>query len=387
MAADAVPALAAQTDSYFLKTKAIVGRFGDRPASYAVFMRRPVICTPRLALDFLQSHAAERGADFAIELNHPEGAWVGAGDPILYVTGSLFHLVDLETVLLQKLGPACVAAYNAYAMCADLPKVAFLAMDARHCVGAEMADMMAYAASVGSAHARREAGAVGFVGCATDATAAFFGQEKGAGTMPHALIGYAGSTVRAAEMFREVFPDEPMTVLIDYFGHETSDAVAVARRFSDLAAAGRLAVRIDTPGSRYCEGLDPAGSYEVLERHAPQSIRGYRSEEELRYLVGTGVSAAAIWLLRRTLDEAGFPEVKIVASSGFGPAKCRMMAAADAPIDVIGTGSYLPELWSETYATADIIAYDGVPMVKAGREFLLRKSVHGAQAGNARGDR
>ena len=373
MAADAVPALAAQTDSYFLKTKAIVGRFGDRPASYAVFMRRPVICTPRLALDFLRSQAAERGADFAIELNHPEGAWVGAGDPILYVTGSLFHLVDLETVLLQKLGPPCVAAYNAYAMCADLPKVAFLAMDARHCVGAEMADMMAYAASVGSAHARREAGAVGFVGCATDATAAFFGQEKGAGTMPHALIGYAGSTVRAAEMFREVFPDEPMTVLIDYFGHETSDAVVVARRFSDLAAAGRLAVRIDTPGGRYCEGLDPARSYEVIEHHAPQSIRGYRSEEELRYLVGTGVSAAAIWLLRRTLDEAGFLKVTIVASSGFGPAKCRMMAAANAPIDVIGTGSYLPELWSETYATADIIAYDGIPMVKAGREFLLRK--------------
>ena len=167
-------------------------------------------------------------------------------------------------------------------------------------------------------------------------------------------------------------------VLVDYFGQETSDAVAVARRFPDLAAAGRLAVRIDTPGGRYCEGLDPARSYEVLERHAPQSIRGYRSEEELRHLVGTGVSAAAIWLLRRTLNEAGFPGVKLVASSGFGPAKCRMMAAANAPIDVIGTGSYLPELWSETYATADIIAYDGVPMVKAGREFLLRKRSGGA---------
>jgi nicotinate phosphoribosyltransferase len=49
------------------------------------------------------------------------------------------------------------------------------------------------------------------------------------------------------------------------------------------------------------------------------------------------------------------------------------MAVAKAPLDVIGTGSYLPELWSETYATADIIAYDGVPMVKAGREFLLRQ--------------
>jgi len=364
--------LAAQTDSYFLKTKAIVGHFGDRQATYAVFLRRPVISAPRFALEFLQSMAAERDVGFDIEISHPEGAWVGAGDPILYVTGPLFHLVDLETVLLQKLGPPCVAAYNAYAMCADLPKVAFMAMDARHCAGPEMAAMMAYAAAVGSALAQREAGAVGFVGCATDATAQFFGQAKGLGTMPHALIGYAGSTVRAAEMYREVFPDEPMTVLIDYFGQETSDAVAVACRFPELAAAGRLSVRIDTPGGRYCEGLDPARSYEVLEHHAPHAIRGYRTEEELRHLVGTGVSAAAIWRLRQTLDEAGFTAVRIVASSGFGPAKCRMMAAANAPIDVIGTGSYLPELWSETYATADIIAYDGVPMVKAGREFLLR---------------
>ena len=312
--------LAARTDSYFLKAKAIVERFGDRQATYAIFMRRPVISTPRLALSFLENAAAERGTHFAIELNHPEGAWVGAGETILYITGPLFHLVDLETVLLQKLGPLCVAAYNAYAMCTDLPKVAFLAMDARHCAGAEMAEMMAYAASVGSALARREAGAVGFIGCATDATAGFFGQQKGLGTMPHALIGYAGSTERAAEMFREVFPHEAMTVLIDYFGQEVTDSLAVARLFPDLAAAGRLAVRIDTPGGRYCEGLDPARSYEVIERHAPQSIRGYRSAEELRHLVGTGVSAAAIWLLRRTLDEAGFPAVRLVASSGFGPA-------------------------------------------------------------------
>jgi nicotinate phosphoribosyltransferase len=245
-------------------------------------------------------------------------------------------------------------------------------MEARHCAAAEMAELMAYAASVGSAHARRVAGAVGFVGCATDATAHFFGGEKGMGTMPHVLIGYAGSTVRAAEMFRETFPDEPLTALVDYFGRETSDAVAVCRRFPDLAADGRLAFRMDTPGGRYCEGLDVGRSYEVLERNAPGAIRGYRTEAELRHLIGTGVTAAAIWHMREVLNAAGFPNARIVASSGFGPEKCRMMAAANAPIDVIGTGSYLPELWSETYATADIIAYDGKPMVKAGREFLLR---------------
>jgi nicotinate phosphoribosyltransferase len=45
---------------------------------------------------------------------------------------------------------------------------------------------------------------------------------------------------------------------------------------------------------------------------------------------------------------------------------------------VVGTGSYLPELWSETYATADIVAYAGKPLVKVGREFLLRKRKDGA---------
>jgi nicotinate phosphoribosyltransferase len=365
--------LAAHTDSYFLKTKAIVEQFGDRRATYAVFMRRPVISTPRLTIEFLETMAAARGTEFEIELNHPEGAMVGAGEVILYITGPFHHLVDLETLMLQKLGPACVAAYNASGMCADLPKVAFLAMDARHCAGAEMAEMMAYAAAVGSAHAKKVAGAVGFIGCAAAATAPYFGQPKGIGTMPHALIGYAGSTVRAAEMFVATFPDEPLTVLVDYFGRETSDAVAVCRRFPELAAAGSLAFRMDTPGGRYCEGLDLGASYAILETHAPQSIRGYRTEDELRDLVGTGVSAAALWKMRLVLNEAGFPKARIVASSGFGPQKCRMMAAASAPIDAIGTGSYLPEAWRETYATADIIAFDGKPMVKAGREFLLRK--------------
>jgi len=351
----------------------VVGHFGDKQVTYAIFMRRPVICTPRLMVEFLQTMARERKTEFKIELMYQEGDWVGAGEVLAYITGSLFHLVDLETLYLQRLGPPCVAAYNAYVMCEDLPKTAFLAMDARHCAGAEMAEMMAYAASVGSAAAKRQIGAVGFIGNATDATAPLFGNEKGRGTMPHALVGYAGSTVRAAEMFRETFPNEPMTVLVDYFAREITDSLDVARRFSDLAARGELSLRLDTHGGRYIEGLDLARSYDVLERHKPRAIHGYRTEAELRYLVGTGVSAAAIWHLRGSLDEAGFPKVKIVASSGFTPAKCRMMAAAEAPIDVVGTGSYLPDLWTETYATADIVAYDGEPLVKVGREFLLRK--------------
>ncbi|MDE1969473.1 MAG: nicotinate phosphoribosyltransferase [Alphaproteobacteria bacterium] len=369
--------MARLTDAYFNKTKEIVRRHGDKRVTYAVFMRRPVIATPRLMVDFLNETARARGTTFQLDLQYKEGAWVGAGEPIAYICGSLYHLVDLETLYLQKLGAPCVAAYNAYAMCVDLPKAAFLAMDARHCAGAEMAGMMAYAAAVGSDAAKREVGAVGFVGNATDATAHYFGQKLGKGTMPHALIGYAGSTVRAAEMFHETFPDEPLTTLIDYFGKEVTDTLAVARRFPDLAAEGKLAVRLDTHGGRYIEELDVARSYAVLEAAVPNAIRGYRTEAELRYLIGTGVSAAAIWHLRTRLDAEGFPKVKIVVSSGFTPAKCRAMSIAEAPIDVVGTGSYLPDSWNETYATADIVEYDGKPLVKIGREFLMRKKSDG----------
>jgi len=363
--------ISARTDSYFNRTKAIVARFGDCRVTYAVFLRRPVISAPRLATDWLKAVAAQRGTRFDIELMHEEGAWVGAGDPLFYLSGSFVELADLETILLQKLGAPCVAAHNAYQMCCELPGVAFLAMEARHCAGQEMQEMMAYAASVGSAAAQRE-GAKGFIGNANDATAHWFGPGKGRGTMPHALIGYAGSTLRAAEMFSEVFPDADLTVLTDYFGREVTDGLEVCHRFPDRAAAGRLALRLDTHGGRFLEGLDPAESYAVLERHAPQAVRRYRSETELRHLVGTGVSAAAIWRMREALDEAGFPKVRIVASSGFGVGKCRVMHEAKAPIDVVGTGSFIPDAWSETYATADIVEYDGQKRVKVGREFLLR---------------
>ena len=367
---DRQPAL---TDTYFKHTRQIVTAHGDCVVEYAVFMRRPVTYAGRLAVEWLQSMCGHRKAEVTIDEPHAEGAWVGSGEVLCFLRGSLSALADLETIFLQRLGASCVAAYNAYNMCVELPGVAFLAMDARHCAGSDMAELMAYGASVGSRKAAAKTGAIGFIGSSTDATAPFFGKEAGAGTMPHALIGYAGSTLRAAELFHDTIPDAPLTVLVDYFGQEITDALAVANRFPDLAADGRLAVRVDTHGGRFVEGLDTAESYAVLDRHVPYATRGYRTEAELKHLMGTGVSVAAIWYLRETLDANGFEKVRIVASSGFGPDKCRIFSFARAPVDVIGTGSYLPEKWSETYATADIISYDGVPRVKAGREFLLRK--------------
>ena len=88
-------------------------------------------------------------------------------------------------------------------------------------------------------------------------------------------------------------------------------------------------------------------------------------------MFGAGVSVASIINTRQVLDKAGYRDAKIVASSGFGVQKCQVMGAAKAPVDMVGTGSFLPATLSETYATADIIMYDGVKRVKLGREFLL----------------
>ena len=228
--------------------------------------------------------------------------------------------------------------------------------------------MMAYGAAVGSERARRKSGAVGFIGNATDATAHYFGRQAGLGTMPHALIGFAGSTLRAAEMFHESFPAENLTVLVDYFGKEVTDAIKVCQKFADLASLGRLAFRIETPGGRVCEGLAYVMRFWTGMHRRPFGV----SHREERHLIGPvfllprhGICASN-WMSRfRQREDRLFKR--------FSPEKCNAFAIGEAPVDIIGTGSFLPERWTETYATADIVEYDGVPRVKVGREFLLRR--------------
>ena len=144
------------TDHYFKKTQKIIKKNKDTKVTYAVFMRRPVIFCPKIALKWFKQVEINRKTKFKIELCHKEGDWVGAGEPLMYITGYFSKLVDLETIYLQLIGPSSVAAYNAYIMCRDMPKTSFLAMDARHCAGASMHDLMAYGASVGSNKAKKE---------------------------------------------------------------------------------------------------------------------------------------------------------------------------------------------------------------------------------------
>ena len=395
LSADKVRYLRERTDKYFSKTREIVEKFGDRRVTYGVFLRRGVICAVNPAIEVLRQYYPQNASALHITRLYEEGAFVPDQKAIFTYTGSYAALSELETLILQRTGVACVSAYNAFKMAMNLKKVAFIDMHARHSPGDDMSHLAAYGASVGSRIAKLN-GAVGFVGSSQDLTARYYGQSGGIGTMPHGLVGYAGSTLRAAQMFVETHPQDNLTALIDYFGREYSDALEVCRWWfedylpSDRNGTRQLALRLDTHGERYAEGLTYEKSVEIVANwlHVPnefEAVRYVMGEEAFdadslnitkdrvrRVLFGTGVSVAAAIQLRQTLDADGFNAARIVASSGFNLFKCKMFANARAPVDVVGTGSFIPENFPDTFATADIFMFDGEFNIKLGREKLFQ---------------
>ncbi|MGH8682661.1 MAG: hypothetical protein ACREVS_00480 [Burkholderiales bacterium] len=384
-----------RTDKYFTKSRVVVEKFGDLTVTYGVFMRRRVICAVNPAIECLRECYPPAATPLQITRPYEEGAFVPDGRPLLTYTGSAASLIELETLILQRTGVACVSAYNAYKMAMNLPKAAFIDMHARHATGDDMTQLAAYGAAVGSRMAKL-AGAVGFVGTSQDLTAHFYGTERGVGTMPHVLIGYAGSTLRAAQMYVAAHPDDNLTVLVDYYAREYTDALEVCRWWfqdylpQDPRGARTLSLRIDTHGDRFAEGLSYEQSVDIVANwlHVPneyEAVRMVMGEEAFdadtlnvvkdrvrKVLFGTGVSLAAVIHMRGTLDAAGFNGARIVASSGFNPFKCKMFGNARAPVDAIGTGSFIPEAYGDTFATADVFMYDGRFDVKVGREKMFQ---------------
>ena len=384
--------IGAQTDKYFTNTSRIVKANGDSEVTFAVFMRRRVVAALEPTIRLISRLAPGT----RVKRFFNEGDLVPSEMKMMEITGSMARLSEIETLLLQKTGFPCVSANNAYEMCRAIPTAGFMDMHARHASGAEMNILAAYGAAIGSEAAKRADPKVkGFIGSSQDLTAPLFGADAGMGTMPHALVGYTGGDVlEAMKLFNATLPDaKTLIALVDYTGEEITDALRCARWFYEeerLHRQGKtFGVRIDTHGGRFAEGLDYEKSVERVghwlgvsgEYNIVEQILGGRAfqldpgnilvDKVRRILFGKGVSVASIIHVRLALDEAGYKDAQIVGSSGFDPQKCQVMGAAKAPLDIVGTGSFLPATLSETYATADIIAYDGMKRVKVGREFLF----------------
>lgn len=181
----------------------------------------------------------------------------------------------------------------------------------------------------------------GAIGVSTDAQASWWG-GKGMGTVPHGLIAaYGGDTVRAARRFADRFADElHVTVLVDF----ENDSVRTALEVADALGPRLWAVRLDTSSTMVDRSL-----WHEMGRFRP-----------------TGVVPELVWKVRRALDNAGYPGVRIVASGGFDARRIREFEEAGVPVDAYGVGTSL--LRGSNDFTADVVRVDGVPCAKVGRE-------------------
>jgi nicotinate phosphoribosyltransferase len=182
----------------------------------------------------------------------------------------------------------------------------------------------------------------GAIGVSTDAQASWWG-GRGIGTVPHGLIAaYAGDTVKAAQVFADRYHDEMnVTVLADWENDSVRTALEVAR-----ALGPKLwGVRLDT-------------SEDLVDRSLFEEMGGFKP---------VGVNPRLVENVRGALDQAGYPDVRIVASGGFTAERIREFEAAGVPVDAYGVGSSL--IRGDNDFTADVVCVDGRPCAKVGRRY------------------
>ena len=194
---------------------------------------------------------------------------------------------------------------------APVPVISF---GARH-VHPNVSARLEYAAIVG-----------GCIACATPAGARLAGKPP-SGTIPHAMVLIFGDTVKAAEAFDKWMPrDINRIALVDTFHDEAEDALRVARALGD-----RLwGIRLDTPTER--------------GRVTPDLVKEVRAR----------------------LDQAGFPNVKIVESGGVDLERDQLFKETGAPVDAYGDGSMISAAPPIDF-TGDLKEIAGKPIAKRGR--------------------
>jgi nicotinate phosphoribosyltransferase len=257
-----------------------------------------------------------------------DGDRIEPWETVLLITGPLHLFAHLESVYLGVLARRTKVATNVAAVveAARGKPLLFFADRFDH-----------FATQGGDGYAAFIAGARGV---ATDAMAAWWG-DQGLGTMPHALIAaFHGDTVAAAAAFARHVPGVDLVALVDFNNDSVADSLACARAFGD-----RLwGVRLDTAQTMVDRSIRP----EIMGDFAP-----------------TGVNVPLVELVRSRLDAEGFGHVRIIVSGGFDAARIAAFEAEGAPVDAYAVGSWL--LRGSRDFTADVVAVDGEPFAKAGR--------------------
>lgn len=258
-----------------------------------------------------------------------EGDEFEAWDTVMTIEGPYERFAHLETLYLGVLGRRTRICTNTRRLVeAARPKPVLFFGARQDFWGAQLGD--GYAAYAGGAQS-----------VSTDAQASLFG-GSGIGTIPHSLIAaYGGDTVRASRAFATHVQGVDLIALVDYENDCVRTSLEVAR-----ALEGRLwGVRLDT-------------SENLVDKSIIPQMGAFKP---------TGVNPPLVWNVRNALDAEGFGEVKIVVSGGLDAARVRAFEDEKAPVDVYAIGTAIVHDGRFDF-TSDIVAVDGAPQAKVGRE-------------------
>jgi nicotinate phosphoribosyltransferase len=349
---------------------------------YRVFMRNGgIVCGADWAVDYITSHAPSA----KVTAMHDGDNYI-ALDTLMTIEGYARELLPLETTylgMLTLMGHATSMKNLVQMVHAHNPNIQVMDMSARHNLPM-INDYISYAAMIGGA-----------VGTSTEVGTEFTNEIMGTlyealGTLPHAASAIFKDlntnelpSIVAAQKFRATFPNKSLTVLVDFEGKEKQ----VIKRSCELFGKNLYAIRLDTHGGRVHEGghteLDECDYdfsmrkvRDVLYNPIDKSTLSINKEVSIyqakKWLVGKGVTVEEVCNARKWLDENGCQHTKIVVSSGFDFYKTQFFLDCQAPIDMVGTGSWLDYSY---HATSDIVGvYDITTNTwssasKVGREF------------------
>jgi nicotinate phosphoribosyltransferase len=327
------------SDAYFVHTKTLLESEGEHPhVTVQVFQKRDSVLggiDEAIAILKTCSGRSENGEwvpgwDRLQVQALREGDRIAPRETVLTIEGDYTLFAHLETVYLGTMARRSLIMHNVSEVVQAAGGKPIFYFPARH------DHWLVQTGDGWSAHV------AGAIGVSTEAQASWWG-GRGVGTVPHGLIAaYGGDTVKAAVTFAERFHSEMnITVLVDFENDSVKTAIEVAR-----ALGPRLwGVRLDT-------------SEQLVDRSLLDEMGGF---------IPTGVNPRLVEKVRGALDQAGFSEVRIVASGGFNATRIRDFEANGVPVDAYGVGSSL--IRGQNDFTADVVLLDGRPCAKVGRGY------------------
>jgi len=243
----------------------------------------------------------------------PEGTIFFAGEPILEIHAPLIEGQIIETLVLNQLGFAAMAATKAARCVSAAQGRRVIDFGARRAQGADAALIAA-----------RSSYLAGFAGSASVLAGRRYGIPV-FGTMSHSFVMAHESERAAFDNFAASF-SAPATILVDTF---------------------------DTP-----RGIENAAALGVKLRESGAKLAGVRLD--------SGDMKTLAIRARKILDQHGLNEIAIFASGNLDEYKIQELLAAKAPIDAFGVGTALAV--SDDAPAGDftykLVEYRGQPRLK-----------------------